>query len=55
MGISSVYILCCLKSSSPAKAISETKLDTFKIPLEKSSHVSLKVIEAVSQLIRDFS
>lgn len=35
--------------------ISETKLDTFKIPLEKSSHVSFKVVEAVSQLIRDFS
>lgn len=37
MCISSVYILCYLKSSSPAKAISEAKLDTLKVPLEKKA------------------
>lgn len=33
--------MCCVKSSSIIKAISEAKLDTFKIPLGKSSHANL--------------
>lgn len=34
--------MCCVKSSNPIKAISEAKLDTLKIPLEKKTpHTSL--------------
>lgn len=33
--------MCYVKSSSIIKAISEAKLDTLKIPLEKLPHTSL--------------
>ena len=33
--------MCYVKSSSIIKAISEAKIDTFKIPLGKPSHANL--------------